>query len=274
MIPPEIEAVALLGWAVYPSSRTSKAGCFEGASAAATSDLTQIEEWASRYRNCNWRFVCGPSGVFALDVDRPGTHKSDGFASLTTLTTKHGPLPPRPMTRTGGSGGAVLFFAHRGEPLVGQSNKPAPGLDPHRGAQAIMIPPSRHPVTGGAYTWRVPPWECAPPPIPAWLATLLAPPPPPKPPAWKPTPQRATTAVMRAVHAVQDAPSGAANDTLNRRAYSLGRWIGAGLLSTDDATSALLHAASQRSIPQPEARATIRSGLRAGQRNPLEMTHG
>ena len=274
---PDVEAVALLGFHCYPFWRGAKAGCFEGAHAAATADLDQLAAWAAAYPRCNWRVVCGPSGLFGLDVDRIGTHKADGFAALAELTAKHGLLPPRPMTRTGGSGGAALFFRHAGEPLRGRSGFPAPGLDPHRGRQAIVIPPSVHPVTGGAYTWRkgYAPWEVNPPPIPAWLAHMLAPPPEPEwhKHAWTPTTERARGAVMKAIHAVQDAPSGAGNDTLNKQAFKLGTWCGAGLLMERDAEAELLSAALARSIPAREARDTIKSGLRAGLRKPVQVRH-
>ncbi len=274
-IPDEIERVALLGWHVYPMRRYSKAGCFEGAADAATCDLATIADWSDRYPRCNWRVVCGPSGLFGLDVDRPGTHKHDGFAAMAVLTAKHGALPPRPMTRTGGSGGAVLFFKHEGQPLRGESGKPVGGLDPHRGRQAIVIPPSCHPVTGGAYTWRVPPWVVDPPPIPGWMADLYAPPPEPEwhRHAWVPTNERAMNAVMRAVHAVQDAPDGTANATLNKQAFRLGTWCGAGLLAANDATASLYSAARQRRIPDREARDTIRSGFKAGLRSPVQARH-
>ena len=272
MIPDEIERVALLGWCLFPVSAYSKAAAFRvepGQPTAldqATSDLATLDRWAHEYPSCGWRVVAAPSRLFILDVDRPGvTHAADGFAALAGLVAKHGALPPRPMTRTGGSGGAALFFEWRGEPLRGQSGYP--GLDPHRGRQAIMIPPSRHPVTGGAYTWRVPPWECSPPPIPGWLATLLRPPPPPPVPQWEPTAERAMTAVLSAVQAVSGAADGDANNTLNAQAFRLGRgWCQRGLLSSSDAESALMSAAMQRRIPVPEARATIQSGLKGGMR--------
>lgn len=277
-LPDEIERAALIGWHIYPASRYSKAGAFTGAAAAATCDLDTLETWAREFPVCNWRAVCGPSGLFALDVDRPGTHSSDGFAALGALVEKHGPLPLRPMTRTGGSGGAVLFFRHDGQPLRGQSGHPAPGLDPHRGRQAVTIPPSRHPSTGGAYTWRAgcAPWELAPPPIPDWLAALLKPPPEPE---WKrqpyvPTGDRARGAVMRAVHAVQDAPQGKANDILNKQAFRLGTWCGAGLLSEAEAVDTLYAAARTRRVPHREARDTIRSGFKAGVRQPVQARDG
>lgn len=275
MIHPDIERVALLGWHVYPMSSTSKAACFKRASDAATCDLDVIEKWTAEYPGCGWRVVCGPSGLFSLDVDKPGTHHADGFASLVSLTDKFGPLPPRPMTRTGGSGGAALFFKHEGQPLRGESGVPAAGLDPHRGRQAIVIPPSRHSVTKGEYTWRVPPWEVTPPPIPKWLSDLLAPPPEP---AWRkheftPTTDRARAVLMKAIHSVADAPSGAANVTLNKQAFRLGAWCAAGLLPETDATESLFSAARQRSIPAIEARDTIKSGFTAGLKKPVQARH-
>ena len=263
---PDVERLACIGWALYPMSRASKAGAFAGAADAATCDLDQLARWQHDFPGCGWRVVCGPSGLFVLDVDRPGTHQHDGFASLAHLVDKHGPLPERPMTRTGGSGGAALFFRHAGEPLRGQSGQPAPGLDPHRGRQAVVVPPSTHPITRGAYSWRVAPWEVAPPSIPAWLAKLLAPPPEPRLSTSVPTEEKARIVVMEAMHLVETAPSGAANDTLNRAAYRLGYWCGTGALHATEASSALASAAQRRSIPTPEARATIRSGLQAGQR--------
>lgn len=274
-VPIEVERVALLGWFLYPASNRSKAGCFEKATDAASCDLDQIDRWAHAYPGCNWRVVAGPSKLFILDVDRPGpTHEADGFAEMLLLTERYGNLPARPMTRSGGSGGTALFFEHRGEPLRGASGSPRPGLDPHRGRQAVMIPPSKHPITGGSYSWRVPPWECSPPPIPDWLATLLAPPPEPEMTTpYVPTHERARNAVMKAIHRVQDAPSGAANDTLNRAAYALGRWCGAGLVSTDESTQSLLFAAQRRGIPDREAQDTIKSGLSAGRRRPVQARH-
>lgn len=274
-IPPDLYRVARLGWHVYPVRRGSRAACFRGAVDAATCNTDTIGTWCARWPGCGWRVVTGPSGLFALDVDRPGTHAADGVAALAALVRQHGPLPPRPMTRTGGSGGAVLFFRHCGEALRGQSGCPAPGLDPHRGRQAVTIPPAIHAATGGAYTWRIPPWQVPPPPIPSWLARLLAPidntlPPPPR----HVDSARAQGALVRALHAICDAPVGTANTTLNARAYALGRWCGAGLLDMATARDTLLHAAARRRIPVAEARATVRSGLNAGQRNPRTPFHG
>lgn len=270
---PDLERVALLGFHVYPCSSTSRAGAFAGALDAATCDLDQIDRWSHAFPRANWRVVAGPSRLFILDVDRAGdTHAADGFEALRAVTDKYGPLPPRPMTRSGGSGGAALFFRHDGQELRGASGTPAPGIDPHRGRQAIMIPPSLHPSTRGPYSWRVAPWDIAPPPMPRWLVDLLTPPPRPPPPSWEPTGQRGMRALELARRGITSAPPGQGNHTLNVRAYSLGRWIAAGHIDEREAQRMLEAAAAQRGIPTREALDTIRSGLRAGMRNPLSRS--
>jgi hypothetical protein len=266
IVPEQIARVAALGWCVYPASSRSKAGMFADAGDAATCDLGVIEGWVRRWPSCNWRVVMGKSHLFALDVDRPGTHAADGFAALSSLVEIYGQLPPRPMTKTGGSGGAALFFVHAGEQLRGQSGLPRPGLDPHRGRQAVMIPPSRHPETGGAYTWRVPPWELAPPPIPEWLARLLTPPERPPAPPYTMTDERARKAFYAAIDRVAHAGGGGRNDTLNRNAFKLARLVADGQLSRASVEDALLTAALQAGLDRKEADDTIKSAFRAGRR--------
>src|ERR1044072_1549223 len=169
---PDIERVALLGWCMYPASNRSKAGCFKGATDAASCDLDRLEEWSAEYPNCNWRVVCGKSGIWALGCDVPPGHAHNGIANLTELTKVHGEMPRRPQMRSGG-GGLALFFRHDGERIVGDSGNPAPGIDPRRGRQSQTIPPSRHVTTGKSYRWITPPWEVAPVVAPAWLLRLV-----------------------------------------------------------------------------------------------------
>ena len=264
MIPREIEAVASLGWHVYPCSRSTKAAMFRGASAAATRDLNIIARWSREYTSCNWRVVFGPSGLWGLDCDVPPGHADDGIASLAALVKVHGPIPPRPQARSGG-GGLGLFFKWTDEKIVGDSGHPAPGIDPRRGRQSQTIPPSIHVVTRRPYRWLVPPWMVAPPVAPGWLLRLLA---PPEAPAWRhrdiDTSTEARAKLHRAVIAVIDAPEGARNGTLNSRAWSMGRLVGAGLLSDQEAADALYAAARQAGLDDLEIRNTIRSGLMSG----------
>ena len=129
----DIERLALLGWRLYPASAHSRAACIKEPGASATCDPAKLEAWSSEFPGCNWRMVCEGSGVWSLDVDAPSDdHAADGVAALASLVKQYGPIPPRPMTRSGG-GGYALFFRHRGVPIHGATGCPVPGIDPRRG---------------------------------------------------------------------------------------------------------------------------------------------
>lgn len=274
MLPDEIERVALLGWRVYPCSRYCKAGCIKNGTDVATTDLDQLASWSREFPKCNWRVVMAGSGVWALDCDVPPLHADDGVKALAELVKLHGPLPPRPTMRSG-SGGVVVFFRHNGEPIVGESGHPAPGIDPRRGRQSQTIPPSLHITTKCAYRWVSPPWEITPPLAPAWLLKAVAPPPEPK-------FERIAIAstdiarrrLYRAAEAVMRAGHGERNNVLNRRSYQAGAMVASGMLGEQEAIDALYGAARQAGLDHAEAKATIRSGLLAGFRNPAEVSRG
>ena len=272
-LPPDIERLALLGWRLHPASRFSRAACIKGAAEAATHDLDCLERWATEFPGCNWRVVLGGSKVWGLDVDAPSPdHAADGIAALAALVARHGPLPPRPMTRSGG-GGVALFFRHDGEPIIGKTGTPAPGLDPRRGRLSVTIPPSIHHRTRAPYRWITPPWEITPPPAPDWLLRAVAPPPPAPTPA---APARvagglpgrpyAVGALRRAVEQVATALAGCRNDTLNRSAWSLSRFIADGLLHPSEIAEALAHAGRVSGMDHREVARTIASALTAGGR--------
>lgn len=67
------------------------------------------------------------------------------------------------------------------------------------------------------------------------------------------------------------APIGGRNAALNAASYTLGRLVGAGVLDAGDARAHLASAASRLGVEPHEARATITSGLRAGQRRPRRL---
>ncbi len=267
VIPEEIERVALLGWHVYPASSTSRAACFKGASDQATSDLDVVARWCGEYPRCNWRVVFGPSRLWGIDLDVP-PHHEDGLSAFKAIAAEHPKMPPHPVMQTG-SGGIGLFFDWSGEPIIGRSGHPAPGIDPRRGRLSQTIPPSIHITVGQPYRWLVPPWQVSPPKAPAWLLDLMAPPPPP--PA-RPRPELvgdekrrryAVAALRNAIETVATAPAGQANDTLNRQTYQMARFLAEGSLTEAEITDCLMSAARVRAIPMREAMATIGSGLRA-----------
>lgn len=271
---PDIRRMALLlGWRLHPASTSSRAACIRNAADLATSDVDQLERWSRQYPGCGWRVVMEGSGIWALDIDVPSArHKHDGVAAVRELVAVHGPLPPRPTTRSG-AGGLALFFAHRGEPIVGKSGHPALGIDPRRGRLSITVPPSVHPDTGRRYRWLLAPWELAPPPAPGWLLRLLAPsplPPIPAPPRYPDAPagrrRYALAALRRAADRAASAPEGQRNDVLNSETFSLTRFLAEETLHATEIATAMAYAGRQAGLLPPEVKATLTSALAAGSR--------
>jgi hypothetical protein len=270
---PDLERLALLGWRLHPSSQLSRAACFRDAVNLSTCDLEQLTRWAAEYAGCNWRVVMEGSGLWALDVDAPGgNHDADGIKALADLVAVHGPIPPRPMTRSGG-GRLALFFQHRGEPIAGATGTPAPGIDPRRGRLTVTIPPSVHIRTKKPYCWITPPWELAAPAAPAWLLRLVAPPPEPV----RAAPRRFTCgdqrgrpyalgALRRAVEQVATAPDGSRNDILHRAAWSVTRFVAEGLPQPSEIADTLARAAIVAGLDSRETARTLASALAAGTR--------
>jgi hypothetical protein len=267
---PDIERLAMLGWRLYPSTRSRK-GMFKGYVRAATADLSTLDEWSRKYPGCNWSVIPQGSGIWALDVDVPSPdHVADGVAALRELCARHGDLPRRPHGRSGGDG-HLLVFRDAGHPIRTKTGTPVPGIDPRAGRVPFTVAPSIH-HRGGRYRWVVPPWDIAPPAAPEWLLQKLAPPVPPQMPARPtlPTEDRARWALMRAVNSVLEAAPGQRNTTLNCQAFTIGGFVGAGLICEGLAVTALYRAGRYAGLDDGESKATVRSGFEAGLKHPLE----
>jgi hypothetical protein len=266
---PDIERVALLGWRCVPATR-SKKGMFGGYLDVATHDLDQLDRWAHAYPGCNWKVVPQGSGVWGWDVDVPGEdHEHDGVAALRAYCEQFGEIPARPHGRSG-SGGHLLIFKDEGRPMVRGESKPCRGIDTCAGKVAFTIAPSRG-KWGEPYRWHVAPWELAAPPAPDWVYDLL------KPPPAKPRPERpqiltedgARRSLARVIDNLVVVTQGGRNGALNRASYTVGGLIGAGKLTEQEAIYALYTAGRHIGLEDGECRATIRSGLDAGAKNPL-----
>lgn len=82
------------------------------------------------------------------------------------------------------------------------------------------------------------------------------------------TPRWAEAALTYECRDVRLAPEGARNDQLNHSAYNLGQIVGDGHLAAGRVEHALMVAAIAAGLTEREARATITSGLSAGQSSP------
>ena len=265
---PDVERLALLGWRLYPSTRSRK-GVFKGYIEAATSNLSTLSHWAQQYPGCNWSVIPNGSGIWALDLDVPSPdHPADGVAAMRELCWKFGELPPCPHGRSGG-GGRLLVFRDAGQPIRNKTGTPVPGIDPRAGRVPFTVEPSIH-RRGGRYRWVVAPWDLEPPVAPDWLLGQVAPPPRPSMAHMRTgiVKGRVGRCMVRAVRRVQEARPGERNATLNRESFFLGRLVGSGCIDADALLASLYRAARWAGLDDSECRATIRSGFEAGLRQP------
>jgi hypothetical protein len=218
------------------------------------------------------------SGLWVLDVDAPEPGRNgDGPSALASLEQEHGSLPATVEQVTGG-GGRHLFFAWPGDelPVKNSAGKLAPGLDVRGDGGYVILPPSLH-YTGNRYAWAEGRalGEMEPAQAPAWLLALARgerDDPPPLPPISPPGGQGATSYGRRTLADELAELTGAAlgerNACLNKAAFRLGRLVAGGQLERSQVEAALLGAALGVGLTEREARATIRSGLEAGLKEP------
>src|SRR4051794_21938831 len=111
------------------------------------------------------------NGFFVLDVDTATGHKYDGFAALSALEGKYGPLPPTLMAQSP-TGSVHYYFRlppgmrikNSVSEIVIENDTRALGIDVRGEGGMVIAPPSTHP-RGGQYRWLndldvadAPPW--------------------------------------------------------------------------------------------------------------------
>ncbi|WP_229071937.1 bifunctional DNA primase/polymerase [Actinoplanes sp. DH11] len=225
----------------------------------ASTDPEQITLWWSLWPRANIGLRTGVR-MDVADVDSPA-----GWHGLRHLLGDD--VPAGPQVRTG-RGGRHLWFRPTG---FGNRVGLLPGLDWRGAGGYVLAPPSRH-ASGVAYSWIRRPTAGLP-PGPAPLLALVEGPVPAPAPAPHPVahPGRYAEAALDAeADRVARAPVGTRNDTLNRAAFALGRFVGAGLLDAAAVRHELTAAARHAGLGHAEIRGTLRSGLTAGQRQPFD----
>lgn len=209
----------------------------------------------------NVGLLCGePSKLVILDFDDPAEYARWAEAHPNAAKTRR-------VARDNAEPGRCHLYFALSEGQTAPPSAKGPGWDLLSTGRQAVAPPSRHPSGG---TYRVVnnapalPWK------PEYRPAL------PQAPA---NPTDGTTAagaptayigkaLQEECRAVAGAPEGGRNDALNSAAVKLGHWVGGGALARADAESMLLDAARAAGLPEAEARATIRSGLQAGERDP------
>ncbi|MBT3076586.1 MULTISPECIES: bifunctional DNA primase/polymerase [Streptomyces] len=268
------------GWHVFPLRPGDKRPALHGEGACpligdcagghrkwedrATIDSDRIRHaWADRPFNIG--IATGPSGLLVVDLDVPKRNSStdtpSGVTTFTALCERAGqPVPTTYRTRTASGGHHLYFTTPPGARLGNTAGTLAPLVDTRAWGGYVVAAGSSTP--GGRYE-VIDPAPVA--PLPGWLLTLLQPAPrQPVGPLAVPVvsgSRAGRAALERECRRVVAAPEKQGNNTLNRSAFKVGRFVAWGDLARHEVEEAFQGAGEARGLTAAECRATIRSAL-------------
>jgi Bifunctional DNA primase/polymerase, N-terminal len=260
---------------VFPVEPGGKRPAVDRWEQRATTDLEVIERaWSGQWTGCNVGAPPGRARLLVLDLDchaeLPADWRAipgvvDGADVFTCLLEWAGESrwPATTWVRTPSGGHHLYFRQPPGQPLVRNSaGLLGPGID-IRGAGGYVLCPGS--VVGGRVYELL---DGAPPsPCPAWLARRLAPQPSSRPASGRTAPASGGEGTLaRVLQVVGEGQPGDRNGRLYWAACRAGELVIAGQIGAGDAEEALVRAAVGVGLRggEREARATVRSGLRAG----------
>lgn len=246
------------GVAVFPLSGKFPAikkedggrGCLD-----ATKDFDQIDEWAAKFPKANVGIATGPaSGLVVVDIDR--------MEALGELD-----LPETLTVQTGK--GLHYYYATNGHKIPNSASKLAQGVDVRGHGGYVVGPGSIHPDTRKPYKIAL---DAPIAPIPKHLAERLMEEDPVIAAGKIRNPERySQKALEAAIKEVEICPQGTRNNTLNAKAYLLGRYVGGELLDERYVVDQLIQAAIKAGLKEKEALKSIESGLQDGKANPRKL---
>lgn len=248
----------------------------------ATTDPDLIRYWWGASPTCNVGIACGPSNLYVLDLDP--AHGEDpppewagarhGRDVLARLAEQAGqPYPDDTYTVRSPSPGEHLYFRVEPDSVLRNTAGRAGWRIDSRGRGGFIVAPGSMRRDGVYTVVRRAPIA----PLPHWVVPLFTPPPRPEAELIvfgdvRPLPDaRRQRYLDKVAETVVHAAPRTAHDTLVRAAYSLGRLVGGGEFSDDEARAALHIAAQQRRIPTGEADDAISDGLEAGGLHPRRL---
>ncbi|MFJ9648145.1 bifunctional DNA primase/polymerase [Streptomyces sp. NPDC101206] len=273
-------AVAGRGWPIFPlrpgaknpalhrDDRCPRTGACVGGHVKweqrATTDPAVIARcWSHKPYNIG--LATGPAGLVVVDLDMPKPNSSQdapcGADNLLALCERAGQAVPATLAVRTPSGGTHLYFnAPDGTRLGNTAGKLASLIDTRAHGGYVVAPGST--TAAGMYEVTDPSPVVE---LPAWLLSLLRPPAPRPIRLRMPAPARAGSAARAALQAecdaVRQAPPQQANNTLNRSAFKVGRFVAWGDLPRQEVEEAFQAAGEERGLTVAECRATIRSAL-------------
>lgn len=235
----------------------------------ATTDPDRIHRaWAVRPFNIG--IATGPSGLVVVDLDMPKTKGKSvkgsegtpcGVTTFTALCERAGQeVPATYRTRTASGGVHLYFTTPAGIRLTNTAGKLGPLIDTRAWGGYVVAAGSTTPAGWYEVTDDAPVA-----PLPGWLLSLLQPSAPVRVERFAPlvvNGDRAALAAMdRECDNVRTAPEGEGNNTLNRCAFKVGRFVAWGDLARHVVEEAFQSAGQERGLTAAECRATIRSAL-------------
>lgn len=245
----------------------------------------QVIARAWRRAAFNIGIACGPSRLLVLDLDpshgEPPPPEWEGARHgrdvLARLTAAHRvPYPIHTYRVATPSGGEHIYFTAPETPKLGNSSGRLGWRIDTRGVGGYVVAAGS--VLRGGAPYRLLD-DRSPAPLPDWLITALTPPPLPPPTTVHLAEVRADAYVHAALAAqferIVAAPRGQRHDTLLSAAGSIGRLVGAGMLTRDDAHQVLRGAADSHigihGFTEREAERVISDGLDFGIARPRRI---
>lgn len=293
-LPAAADRYAGSGWALVPLHAAIETRCTCGDAACkspgkhprtqrgikdATSDADQVREWWQRWPGASIGLACGKaSGCWVLDVDAKAPKGGmPGLQALADYERVHGRLPDTLCADTG-SGGLHLFFSLpegrriRNRARIRSIDGVRSGLDVRSTGGYVVLPPSPH-ASGQRYRWRNDADILE---APLWLLDLVDPPAPvAAAPAARPaadSDSRDRRYCLGALHhacgRIASATEGQRHNTLNREAYTIGGYVGAGWLRAEEAEEDLIAAGMAAGKKNSEVRRTVSDAIEAGSEHP------
>ncbi|MFF1338144.1 bifunctional DNA primase/polymerase [Streptomyces sp. NPDC058290] len=273
-------AAAARGWPVFPLRPGQKRPALHGEEQCAltgpcagghvkweqratTDRATIVRCWTHKPYNVG--IATGPAGLIVVDLDQPKPNSKsdapDGAATFKALCERTGKAVPTTYQVRTPSGGEHLYFtAPAGLRLGNTAGRLGPLVDTRAHGGYIVAAGSTTPAGTYEVIDDAPVVE-----LPAWLPGLLEP--------SKPTvvtPLRlpavsgslaAKAALDRECDLVRTAPPKQANNTLNRCAFKVGRFVAWGDIPRHEVEQAFQAAGEERELTAAECRSTIRSAL-------------